>query len=77
MVGDVIIGMRHDFFAPLTSTDARCPGLNVIDGTHCTPEFLSGLTVDYYKLHLPVYRELLRLSSEKMSMRPDCQQLTA
>lgn len=61
-------GMRHDFFAPLTSTDARRPGLNVIDGTHCTPEFLSGLAVDRYQLHLPVYRELLRLSSEKMSI---------
>lgn len=61
-------GMRHDFFAPLTSTDTRRPGLNVIDGTHCTPEFLSGLAVDRYQLHLPVYRELLRLSSEKMSI---------
>lgn len=61
-------GVRHDFFAPLNGDDSRRPGLNVIDGTHCTAEFLAGLAVDRYQLHLPVYRELIRLGSEKMSI---------
>lgn len=39
--------------------DARRPKANVIDGTHCTPEFLACLTMDRFRLHLPVYREAL------------------
>lgn len=46
----------------------RRPGLSVIDGTHFSAEFLASLAVDRYRLHLPVYRELLRLAGEKMSV---------
>lgn len=55
-------GIRYEMYITKDSTDK----INVIDGTHCTPEFMSSLTIDRFQLHLPVYRELIRLTGEKM-----------
>lgn len=64
-------GVRHEMYIPKDVNDARRPKANVIDGTHCTPELLASLAMDRFQLHLPVYREAIRLTNEKMSI---CQQ---
>lgn len=64
-------GVRHEMYIPKDGNDSRRPKANVIDGTHCTPEFLASLAMDRFQLHLPVYREAIRLTNEKMSV---CQQ---
>lgn len=61
-------GVRQTVYVPADASDVRRPNANVIAGTHCTPEFLASLAFDRFQLHLPVYREMLRLVSEKMSM---------
>ena len=54
-------GIRHELFIPKNPNDPRRPKANVVDGTHCTPEFLASLAMDRFQLHLPVYREFIRL----------------
>ena len=65
-------GVRHEYYNPEESEDTRRPHLNVISGTHCTPEFLADLVSDRYLLHTPNYREGSRMLIDKFQSSDSC-----
>ena len=60
-------GIRHDFYRPEDSNDARRPKANVISGTPCTPEFLADMVVNRWMLHTPNHRENIRMRIDKFT----------
>ena len=61
-------GVRHDFYQPKDEKDTRRPNLNVVPSTHCTPEFLADLVVDYHMLMTPIYRQSIRNVLDKLQI---------
>lgn len=60
-------GVRHEYFCAKDKEKAagRRPHLNVIPGTHGTPEFVADLAVDCHQLLVPNYREGIRMKTDK------------
>lgn len=46
-------GVYHDYYSPKDPEDDRRPNVNVIPGTHCTPDLFSEITSDHIQLHIP------------------------
>lgn len=42
--------------------------MNVVPGTHGTPEYIAGMADDRYQIHVPVKRQMIRINNEKMNM---------
>ncbi|MGN0310619.1 MAG: IS66 family transposase, partial [Bacteroides sp.] len=49
-------GAYHEYYSPKDPEDERRPYVNVLPGTHCTPDLFSEITSDYIQLHIPIYR---------------------
>ena len=62
-------GVRHDYFVPADVEKAagRRPHLNMMPGTHGTPDFIADLAADIYQLHTPNYREGIRMEMDKFT----------
>lgn len=62
-------GVRHEYFCAKDKEKAagRRPHLNVIPGTHGTPEFVADLAVDCHQLLVPNYREGIRMKIDKFT----------
>ena len=58
-------GVYHDYYSPKDPEDDRRPYVNVIPGTHCTPDLFSEITSDHIQLHIPIYREGIRHEIDK------------
>ena len=43
-------GVYHDYYSPKDPADERRPNVNVIPGTHCTPDLFSEITSDHIQL---------------------------
>lgn len=62
-------GRRSEYFVPADAEKAagRRPRLNVVSGTHGTPEFLADLASDIYQLHTPNCRESIRMEMDRFT----------
>lgn len=62
-------GVRHEYFCAKDKEKAagRRPHLNVIPGTHGTPEFVADLAIDCHQLLVPNYREGIRMKIDKFT----------
>lgn len=58
-------GVYHEYYSPVDPNDVRRPYVNVLPGTHCTPELFSELSSDHIQLHIPIYRESIRHGIDK------------
>lgn len=62
-------GVYHEHYRPLhPEMDNTMPHVNVIPGTHLTPELFADLVSDVYQLHTPVYREQIRNLLDKFTV---------
>lgn len=61
-------GVYHDYYSPKDPEDERRPYVNVIPGTHCTPDLFSEITSDHIQLHIPIYREGIRHEIDKFKI---------
>lgn len=61
-------GVYHDYYSPKDPEDDRRPNVNVIPGTHCTPDLFSEITSDHIQLHIPIYREGIRHEIDKFKI---------
>lgn len=61
-------GVYHDYYSPKDPEDDRRPNVNVIPGTHCTPDLFSEITSDLIQLHIPIYREGIRHEIDKFKI---------
>lgn len=61
-------GVYHDYYSPKDPEDDRRPYVNVIPGTHCTPDLFSEITSDHIQLHIPIYREGIRHEIDKFKI---------
>lgn len=61
-------GVYHDYYSPKDPEDERRPNVNVIPGTHCTPDLFSEITSDHIQLHIPIYREGIRHEIDKFKI---------
>lgn len=61
-------GVYHDYYSPKDPKDGRRPNVNVIPGTHCTPDLFSEITSDHIQLHIPIYREGIRHEIDKFKI---------
>ena len=61
-------GVYHDYYSPKDPADERRPNVNVIPGTHCTPDLFSEITSDHIQLHIPIYREGIRHEIDKFKI---------
>lgn len=61
-------GVYHEYYSPEDPEDERRPYVNVIPGTHCTPDLFSEITSDHIQLHIPIYREGIRHEIDKFKI---------
>ena len=62
-------GVYHEYYRPLhPEKDNTMPRMNVIPGTHLTPELFADIVSDVYQLHTPVYRERIRHILDKFTV---------
>ena len=61
-------GVYHEYYSPEDPEDDRRPYVNVIPGTHCTPDLFSEITSDHIQLHIPIYREGIRHEIDKFKI---------
>ena len=53
-------GTRHEYYKPAEKDDTRRPYVNVVPGTHSTPELLADLAIENKMMFIPIYRESIR-----------------
>lgn len=61
-------GVYHEYYSPKDPDDERRPYVNVLPGTHCTPDLFSEITSDHIQLHIPIYREGIRHEIDKFKI---------
>lgn len=61
-------GAYHEYYSPKDPEDERRPYVNVLPGTHCTPDLFSEITSDHIQLHIPIYREGIRHEIDKFKI---------
>lgn len=62
-------GVYHEYYRPLhPEIDNTMPRVNVLPGTHLTPDLFADIVSDVYQLHTPVYRERIRNVLDKFTV---------